>query len=183
MLKEEQILELSSREYDTLIRKAGQIHEYSINNSYGMRDYFWYYRKTYKNVISEQLYSMVLKEVMNAMIDELKEDRYVVFPFGFGFLKTVYCRSMVRFINGKVKVNGVVDWINTIQLWHSDEEARNKKQLIYKEKTNAKIVKYSKQGNTFKNKLYLCLDIKRSVYKTLTVDYNNKHKIKPLKYG
>ena len=183
MLKEEQILGLNSKEYDTAIRKAGQIHEYGINNSYGIRDYYWNYRKKFKATISEQLFSSIVDAMFVAMIDELKEDRYVVFPKGFGFLKTEYCKSYVELKNDKLKVHNIVDWYSTIKLWYEDEEARNQKLLLYKEKTMAKFVKYSKQGNGFKNKRYLCLDIKRSVTKILTQDYINKHQIKPIKYG
>ena len=76
MLKDEQILQLNSKEYDTLIRKAGTIREFDVNNSYGVRDYFWNYRKTFKNIITEQQYSKILKEVIQAMIDELKLDDF-----------------------------------------------------------------------------------------------------------
>lgn len=183
MLKEDQISELSSQEYDTLIRKAGQIRKYGVNHSYGIRDYYRAYRKKTKNNITEQLYSKVIDEVVQAMIDELKEDAYVVLPFGFGFLSTTYIKSRVRMIDDKVKVNGIIDWYKTIKLWYDDEEARNKKQIVFRDKTCNKIAKYSKSGKVFKNKRYLKLVIKRSVFKELTADYNDKHTIKPIIYG
>ena len=183
MLKEEQILELSSQEYDTLIRKAGQIHEYGVNHSYGIRDYYRAYRKQIKNEVTEQLYSKIIDEVVQAMIDELKKDAYVVLPLGFGFLSTTYLKNRVRIVDSKLKVNGIIDWYKTIKMWYDDEEARNNKQVIYKEKTCNKIAKYSKSGKVFKNKQYLKLVIKRSVFKELTTDYNDKHTIKPIIYG
>jgi len=174
---------MSSKEYDVLIRKAGQIHEYELNKSFGTRDYFRYYKKTYKDGITEQLYSKILKEVITAMIDELKEDRYAVFPFAIGFLKTNYFDYAVKFVDGKVKVYSAIDWYSTIKLWHEDEEARERKQLVYKDKLRLKRAVYSKTGVSFKNKCYLCLDIKRSVHRELTENYNNKNKIKPIIYG
>lgn len=183
MQQAKQILELSSAEYNTIIRKAGTIKEFEINNSYGIRDYYWNYRKKYNSRVSEQLYTKIVKEIIIAMIDELKKDAYVVFPFGIGFLRTEYIKHSINFVDGKVKVNGIVDWIKTINLWYEDEEARNKKQLVYRDKGICKIVKYSKTGKSFKNKQFLCLNIKRSVYKQLTEDYINKHTIKPIIYG
>ena len=59
MQQAKQILELSSAEYNTIIRKAGTIKEFEINNSYGIRDYYWNYRKKYNNRISEQLYTKI----------------------------------------------------------------------------------------------------------------------------
>ena len=183
MLKDEQILELNSTEYGTIIRKAGTIREFEINNSYGIRDYFWNYRKKYGVKISEQLFTKIIKDVILAFIEELKNDAYVVFPLGFGFLRTAYIKHSVTFVNGKVKVNGIVDWVKTINLWYENTEARDNKQLVYRDKGICKIIKYTKSGNVFKNKKFLCLDIKRSLYKQLTDDYINKHTIKPIIYG
>ena len=58
MQKEEQISEMSSKEYDVLIRKAGQIHEYELNKSFGTRDYFRYYKKTYKSLFTYMYWSL-----------------------------------------------------------------------------------------------------------------------------
>lgn len=183
MQKEEQTLNLSVKEYDVLIRKAGTIREFDVNNSYGIRDYYWNYRKKFKHNISEQIYSKIIKEVISLMIDELKKDAYVVFPEGFGFLKTAYPKFTVKLKEDKLKVVGMVDWYKTIELWYNDEEAKENKQLIYKENYFTKIASYSKIGKYFKNKQFLRLDIKRSVHKTLTTDYIDNHTIKPIIYG
>lgn len=174
---------MNKKEFDVKIRKAGTVHEFEVNNSYGIRDYYRYYKKLYKTDVSEQMYSGIIKELIYEMIEELKKDAYVIFPLNFGYLSTRYIKPYAEIINDKLKMHGYVDWYKTTDLWFSDEEARERKQLVFKENAIYKFIKYSKSGGLFKNKTYLRLSIKRTVNKLLTDDYKNKTSIKPLIYG
>ena len=67
------------------------------------------------------------------MIEELKKDAYVIFPLNFSYLSTKYIKPYAEIINDKLKMHGYVDWYKTTDLWFSDEEARERKQLVFKE--------------------------------------------------
>ena len=171
---------MNRKEFDVALRKAGTVHEFEVRNSYGIRDYYRNYKKISKTDLSEQVYSNIIKDVTNELIEELKKDAYAVFPLGFGYLSTNYLKSYAEIVDDKLKAHGYVDWYQTINLWFSDEKAKERKQLVFKENTIYKFVSYTRTGVYFKNKKHLKLGIKRSVNRLLTEDYKNKTTIKPL---
>ena len=86
--------------------------------------------------------------IMKFLILKLLSTGEIILPERLGRLSIFGKKVNVRIENGEIK--GLApDWVKTKQLWDSDEEAKNNKQLVYhfNEETNGIRYKFSWSKN------------------------------------
>ena len=59
--------------------------------------------------------------------------------------------TYVKFKNGKLKTNRMIDWNATLKLWYNDKEAKHKKQLVRLENKKIFSVFYNRGKAKFTN--------------------------------
>lgn len=138
---------------------ADRKKEYAIRNSWGVYDFYKYYRKNKpldtKFVISDVQYYAIFRRVNELLVDNLVRTGELEFPYRMGKLIVVKkpCGSWTT-PDGKRKTSRVIDWDRTLNLWYEDDEAYRNKTLLYFEEDDRNVVKYEKRNAIFKNKFY-----------------------------
>jgi hypothetical protein len=89
------------------------------------------------NPINITQYVQIINQFMKFLINKLFEKGQVTLPEKLGTLQIIGKKVKVKIEDGQIK--GLApDWVKTKELWESDEEAKNNKQLVYhfNEQTN-----------------------------------------------
>jgi hypothetical protein len=81
--------------------------------------------------------------------------------------------TYVKFENGKIKTNRVIDWNATLKLWFKDKEAKNRKQLVRTENKKIFSVFYNKGKAKYNNKVFFEFIPNRTVKQTIKENINN----------
>ena len=84
--------------------------------------------------ISERVYSKVLGEINEKIFDAIIMENFeLVLPYSLGKKRIKKCKIRLRLKeNGDLDTSRLIpDWKTTKSLWEKDEEAREKKQLVY----------------------------------------------------
>lgn len=155
---------------------AGGTHEYAVNNSWGVYDYYKYYRhnrpkdKSYYKMNEYQYYKLI-RTVNEYIIDLLFKNAMVVLPNGFGELAIYKNKAEVSIKDGKVRTTRPVNWNETIKLWFEDSEAEKNKTLVRWDIENILSIKYKKTTAVFNNKSFYDLQIIRRIKKRLSDMY------------
>lgn len=105
--------------------------KHKLNNSYGVIDFYNYYKKNTDNPVDIKTYRKVL-DIYNKKIADLiiNEGMDFVMPF-LNFEITIRKdKRKPKIVDGKVVNNTPVDPVATKKLWEKDEEAKNKKILV-----------------------------------------------------
>lgn len=102
----------------------------------GMSDAYKYYKANYKNehAITQTEYSVIFKEVMERMMFRIIfEAADIKLPAGVGNLRIKKRPVKIKFNpNGTLCRKGLrVDWQATKDLWATDQEAKDNKQVIF----------------------------------------------------
>lgn len=163
---------LSARRHETRI--------FPITNSYGVYDYFKYYRKnrpkerSYYKMTSDQYYKL-LRKANECLMDALMEKAQVVLPNKFGELVIIKKEATVKIDeNGKMKTNRPINWDATIKLWFEDPEAEKAKTLVRWDNAEVISVKYRKTTARYENSPFYNLQVTRAVKKKLADHIKNK---------
>ena len=104
---------------------------------YNTRDSYVVYKNMSDNPINISEYVQIINQFMKFLILKLLSTGEIILPERLGRLSIFGKKVNVRIENGEIK--GLApDWVKTKQLWDSDEEAKNNKQLVYhfNEETN-----------------------------------------------
>ena len=129
-----------------------------ITNSWGVYDYFKYYRTHRPNkheyVLYECVYFEIIRKVNKLLVEKLCEEGSLEFPFRMGKLITRKSTPKTYIEDGKAHTTKRVNWDKTLELWYNDKEAYNNKTLIYHENKETCFVQYDKLNAIFKNKGY-----------------------------
>ena len=135
-----------------------QRRKHKIKKSYGMVDYFNYYRKTYnrrRTVTTYKKFSSILNDINQAFADEFAETGYEIkFPKRMGMM-CISKKKGKSWINadGKVRTNRPVNYKATKELWAKDPEAAAKKTLI-------RLEKYDRAFEYLQSAFEICVDTK-----------------------
>ncbi len=113
---------------DLQITKRG---EGKITSGYGMTDYYKYYKQNYDNPVDSKLYNKVISEVheqiVNSIIDNSLEFYMKYLSYSLVVRKT---KKVPKIKNGKLVNTMPINYKETLELWRTNEEAREKKILI-----------------------------------------------------
>ena len=113
-----------------------------MKSYYNLRDSYRVYKKISKKPIDTIKYLKVVNLFMKFLISTLLETGEIVLPERLGRLEIGGKKIKVRVEEGKIK--GLApDWIKTKELWNSNLEAREKKEIIYHFNEHTNGVRYS----------------------------------------
>ena len=115
---------------------------------YNIRDSYVVYKNMSVNPINISQYVQIINHFMKFLSSKLLSTGEINIPERLGKLSIFGKKVNVRIEDGEIK--GLApDWVKTKQLWESDEEAKNNKQLVYhfNEETNGIRYKFSWSKN------------------------------------
>ena len=153
--------------------KVNPVRKYAVNNSYGVYDYYKYYRhnrpkdRSYYKMNEYQYYKLI-RTVNEYLIDLLFKDSRVSLPNHLGEIIIRKSAITVKIENGKVKTNRPINWEATIRLWFEDPEAERNKTLVRWEPDELYGIEYKKNGAIFPNKSFYDLQILRRIKQRLS---------------
>ena len=132
---------------------------------YNTRDSYVVYKNMSVNPINISQYVQIINHFMKFLSSKLLSTGEINIPERLGKLSIFGKKVNVRIEDGEIK--GLApDWVKTKQLWDSDEEAKNNKQLVYhfNEETNGIRYKFfwSKNRVLVSNKTLYNLRMTRS---------------------
>ena len=150
---------------------------------YNTRDSYVVYKNMSVNPINISQYVQIINHFMKFLSSKLLSTGEINIPERLGKLSIFGKKVNIRIENGEIK--GLApDWVKTKQLWESDEEAKNNKQLVYhfNEETNGIRYKFawSKNRVLVSNKTLYNLRMTRSNKRELSrlVKNNKEYLIK-----
>ena len=150
---------------------------------YNTRDSYIVYKNMSVNPINISQYVQIINHFMKFLSSKLLSTGEINIPERLGKLSIFGKKVNVRIEDGEIK--GLApDWVKTKQLWESDEEAKNNKQLVYhfNEETNGIRYKFawSKNRVLVSNKTLYNLRMTRSNKRELSklVKNNKEYLIK-----
>lgn len=136
-----------------------------INNSWGVYDYYKFYRKIRpkekKYVLNEHMFYSLLRKVNQLLAEDLIQNNPIVFPYALGEVYSKRQKAYTSFENGRVMTNRRIDWNATLKLWHEDKEARENKTLIRRTEPYFDSLAYSKRNAKYKNMRYYSFRINK----------------------
>ena len=115
---------------------------------FNTRDSYVVYKNMSANPINISQYVQITNQFMKFLILKLLSTGEIILPERLGRLSIFGKKVNVRIEDGEIK--GLApDWVKTKQLWDSDEEAKNNKQLVYhfNEETNGIRYKFAWSKN------------------------------------
>lgn len=115
---------------------------------YNTRDSYIVYKNMSVNPINISQYVQIINHFMKFLSSKLLSTGEIILPDRLGRLSIFGKKVNVRIEDGEIK--GLApDWVKTKQLWDSDEEAKNNKQLVYhfNEETNGIRYKFAWSKN------------------------------------
>lgn len=132
---------------------------------YNTRDSYVVYKNMSVNPINISQYVQIINHFMKFLSSKLLSTGEINIPERLGKLSIFGKKVNIRIENGEIK--GLApDWVKTKELWDSDEEAKNNKQLVYhfNEETNGIRYKFfwSKNRVLVSNKTLYNLRMTRS---------------------
>ena len=115
---------------------------------YNTRDSYVVYKNMSVNPINISQYVQITNQFMKFLSSKLLSQGDINIPERLGKLSIYGKKVKVKVEDGQIK--GLApDWVKTKELWESDKEAKNKKQLVYhfNEETNGIRYKFSWSKN------------------------------------
>lgn len=149
---------------------ADRKKEYNIRNSWGVYDFYKYYRKNKpkepKWVISDVQYYAIFRRVNELLIDSFIRTGELEFPYKMGRL-VLMKKATKSWIDpsGKRRTSRAINWDKTLELWYENEQAYKNKTLLYFEEDEEIKIRYFKDKAVFKNKNYYEFLPNRDIYR------------------
>lgn len=163
---------MTEQEFINDIKKVKGSRQHSIVNSIGVEDFIKHYKKI-NNRISIETIRKVIKQTNIYLANELVQGNEIKLPRQMGSLELRSNPTYVKFENGKIKTNRVIDWNATLKLWFKDKEAKNRKQLVRTENKKIFSVFYNKGKAKYNNKVFFEFIPNRTVKQTIKENINN----------
>lgn len=163
-------MEQTLQEFKASTKNADKPKVRKINNSWGVYDYYKYYRvhrpNLHEYVLYESVYFAIIRRVNKLLVEELCRTGNITFPFRMGEIQAYKKTPKTYIRNGKVVSSKIIDWNKTLELWYEDPEAHKNKILVYDDGEHP-TARYKKSNAIYKNKYYyefsLCRDAKLKV--------------------
>lgn len=153
--------------------KGSGEHVYAVNNSWGVYDYYKYYRhnrpreRSYYKMNEYQYYKLI-RTVNEYLVDLLFSNARVELPDGLGELLILNKPAKVSFKDGKLITNRPVNWDATLRLWFEDPQAEKNKTLVRWDTDNVVNIVYRKTKSSFKNKSFYEFQVIRRIKQRLS---------------
>ena len=163
-------------EFRDKVKNVEDKRHHKINNSYGVYDYYKYYRKNRpkdkKYILTESQYFAIIRRVNELIGDKLVLQGSVLLPLRMGRIEIRKYNISPRIDeNGKVVLNAPIDWDKTLKLWYEDEESYRNKVLIKTDSREIFKTLYTKTMANYENKSFyqfrLNNDIKDKIKKRI----------------
>lgn len=159
--------------YDRLMGRRKETRVYTINNSYGVYDYWKFYihnrpkQRSYYKMSSAQYYKL-LRAVNEYLIEILLKNAQVVLPNKMGEIVVLKKTARVRLDEkGKIRTNRPINWDATIKLWFEDPEAEKNKTLVRWDNSDVINIRYKKATAVYNNSPFYNLQVTRVVKKLI----------------
>lgn len=154
------------------ILKISNVRQHKIKNSIGVYDIYKKIRKSkWENInipITEQQFYYIIRKLNILLANILVEDLIVKLPQRLGILELRYMPKKVRINNGKLKTNLPIDWHSTLQLWESDTESYQNKQLVRFNQDYIYKIIYNKNKALFTNKSFFDFKVNRDIKRIIS---------------
>ena len=112
-------------------------------NNYNINYIYLVYKNISNDPVDKSIYLQITNQFMKFLSSKLLSQGEINIPERLGKLSIYGKKVKVKVEDGQIK--GLApDWVKTKELWESDKEAKNKKQLVYhfNEETNGIRYKY-----------------------------------------
>lgn len=174
------------KEFIKEVKKVNNERHHKVNNSYGSKDAFHYYRKIRPDnseyVLTDCQYLRIIRLINDQLRTNLIEGKDVILPEKMGRLELRKHTNKIAFKEGKLKITNPVDWNATLKLWYDNPISKNKKQLVRQETQETFRVNYNKSKANYNNKsfydFYTNRELKLGLKKNIKLN-----KIDAFKYG
>lgn len=166
---------MSYEEFRLQTLKAVGKKNFKVKDSYTLRTIYRSLRKERQipAIMTEQQFSMIIKEVHKAYIEHFLEGGDIIFPLHMGRIELKKYNTKVTFSEGKLKTNYPVDWQRTLKWWYEDSDAKEHKKLLRHEPKNVFSILYSKAKAKYPNKTFYKFTPARSFKRALREKINN----------
>lgn len=150
-----------------------RIHRSKVD--YGVNDYYRDFKKKNKGTtITRKVYGDVIKDFNSFLRNSLSlQGREIILPNKLGRVELRKTKTEVKIAeDGSIKNNMAINWKETIKLWNSSQQAKDKKTKIRftNEHTNSYTfrVSYLKARADYKNKSIYSIKFNRTLRRTLS---------------
>lgn len=149
---------MEEEKFINAIKKVSGPRVHKINNSYGVYDYYKYYRKTKpkdkKYVLTESQYFKIIREINALLVEDFLQGNDITLPHKMGRLELRKVKSTIKLEGSKVKTNLPIDWNRTLKLWYEDPECFKNKTLVKIPEVELYKIYYNKTKANFINKSF-----------------------------
>lgn len=163
---------MSYEDYRRKLMKFDQPRNHTIKNSWGVYDAYRYYRKNrnkgWDYAVTYKEYSTIIRRVHMLMREAILNNHDINLPHRMGRLELRRKSAVVKFKDGKLLTNRPINWDETLRLWHSDEESRNKKIFVRQEVDQIYRIRLAKGSAMYVNKIYYKFDASTQFKKDLS---------------
>lgn len=165
-------MEESLSEFSAKIRRASSHHIHKITNSYGVYDFYKFYRRTKpkdkKFILTESQYFAIIRRINETLAKNFSYGKEVRFPMRMGTIELRKTTKTPRIKDGKLVFNTMIDWDKTIKLWYEDEESFKNKTLVKMEAKEIFRTFYNKSMATFNNKAFYLIQINKELRRDIS---------------
>lgn len=147
------------------VRTTNKERHFKIKNSWGVYDYYKYYRryrpKGREWALNEKQFYGLFRRVNQLLGESFIQTHKLELPYRMGKLELQQEKVKSYFEDGKVKTNRNIDWDATLKLWYEDKEMYKDKRLIYVDVPVRPRFRYVKTMAMYTNKLFYEFSINR----------------------
>lgn len=171
---------MNFQQFKSGILKNNEKRVSKIYNSYGVYDYFKYYRKVKpkdkRYIITEKVYYKILRSVYSKLAQYLSEGQEIILPCRMGTIEIRKIPIIPKIdSDGKLTYKAPINWEETLKLWYEDQEAYENKTLVKRDIREKYKIFYNKYTANYKNKSYYMFTPNREIKKALSkAILNNK---------
>lgn len=164
------------KEFYSSIRKLKEHRIHKIINSYGIKDYYNYYKSTYDSdyPITQSQYSNIIRRINILIGEEFLQGNDIILPCRLGRIEIRKYKPKIIIDYGKIKTNYSIDWNRTLKLWFEDEESRKNKTLVKIKEEEIFKIYYNRIIANYTNKSFYEFSINRKLKRELSKKIKNK---------
>lgn len=160
------------------LKTINKERHFKVTNSWGVYDYFKYYRKNRpkdkKYILTEKQFYAFFRRVNQLLAEEFVRKQYLELPYRMGELELLQNKYKSYFVDGKLKTNRPIDWDATLKLWHEDKEACDDKTLIRRDAPSGPKIKYTKASAVYSNRAFYEFIPNRFMVQKAIKNFNNQ---------
>ena len=172
---------MTEQQFIADIKNVTKSRNHSIKNSVGVEDFLYEYLKENKDISSSTIRS-IIKNINLELANSLSSGKEIKFPRQMGSLELRSNDTYVRFKDGKLKTNRMIDWNATLKLWYEYPKYKDSKTLVREESPQIFRVHYNKNKAIYNNKTFYDFLPNREL-KIKLKNNIKKNKIEAFQYG